>query len=179
MVLQLFTVGVAISMAPGHQPAQSKASQAQSARMAVAAAPAPAQQTRNPQSPSTQTSPKAKAATAKKPTEAMQHEVKMVERMNAERKRFRLRPLRMDFGLLFSARRHARWMSRSGNLQHTTAQVGENIAMGQRSTAEVTQDWMNSPGHRANMLHTEYTRVGAAAHRLAGGRTYWVLQFQR
>jgi uncharacterized protein YkwD len=79
---------------------------------------------------------------------------------------------------MFSARRHARWMSRSGNLQHTTAPVGENIAMGQRSTAEVTQDWMNSPGHRANMLNAGYSRVGAAAHRTQGGRTYWVLQFR-
>ncbi len=51
--------------------------------------------------------------------------------------------------------------------------VGENIACGQRSAAEVVRGWMNSPGHRANILRPEFTRIGVG---LAGGGragTYW------
>jgi uncharacterized protein YkwD len=37
---------------------------------------------------------------------------------------------------------------------------GENIAMGQSSAQEVTTDWMNSPGHRRNILDCRFTRIG-------------------
>ena len=37
---------------------------------------------------------------------------------------------------------------------------GENIAMGQRSPHEVFVDWMNSPGHRANILNANYRDLG-------------------
>ena len=39
--------------------------------------------------------------------------------------------------------------------------VGENIAQGQRNSAEVVTAWMNSPGHRANILEGEFTHMGA------------------
>ncbi|MFI8490980.1 CAP domain-containing protein [Streptomyces rubrogriseus] len=51
--------------------------------------------------------------------------------------------------------------------------VGENIACGQRSPAEVVEGWMNSPGHRANILKAGFTHIGVG---LAGGGragTYW------
>jgi uncharacterized protein YkwD len=47
--------------------------------------------------------------------------------------------------------------------------------MGQSSSREVVRDWMNSPGHRANILGS-YRRVGAAAYRSKGGAIYWCLQ---
>lgn len=37
--------------------------------------------------------------------------------------------------------------------------AGENIAMGQRTAEEVMEDWMNSPGHRSNILNSDYTHV--------------------
>ncbi|MFC8083215.1 CAP domain-containing protein [Streptomyces sp. NPDC057340] len=55
--------------------------------------------------------------------------------------------------------------------------VGENIACGQRSPAEVVEGWMNSPGHRANILKADFTRIGIG---LAGGGragTYWTQLF--
>lgn len=104
-------------------------------------------------------------------------ERKLVEKTNVVRRRFGLRPLRLDRGLLFSARRHAYWMTRNHTLQHTTATVAENIAMGQTSSDEAIQSWMNSPGHRANMLNTSYSRVGAAAYVASNGSTYWCIQF--
>lgn len=38
--------------------------------------------------------------------------------------------------------------------------VAENLAQGYDTTTEVTQGWMNSPGHRASIVHTKYTDVG-------------------
>jgi len=104
-------------------------------------------------------------------------EENLIELTNAERARFGLRPLRLDASLLKSARSHAGWMARSGNLQHTTAAVAENIAMGQQSSAEAVRSWMNSSGHRANMLNASYTRIGPAAYTGRNGRIFWCLQF--
>ncbi|WP_246066924.1 CAP domain-containing protein [Paenibacillus koleovorans] len=39
---------------------------------------------------------------------------------------------------------------------------GENIARGQRSPSEVMTQWMNSPGHRANILNGNFTQIGVA-----------------
>lgn len=49
---------------------------------------------------------------------------------------------------------------------------GENIAWGQKSVSEVMESWMNSPGHRMNILDPDYTHVGLAYY---GG--FWVQQF--
>jgi uncharacterized protein YkwD len=37
---------------------------------------------------------------------------------------------------------------------------GENIAWGQRTPDAVMQDWMDSPGHRRNILNCEFTTIG-------------------
>ena len=43
---------------------------------------------------------------------------------------------------------------------YTWSNVGENIARGQRNPAEVVESWMNSPGHRANILNPEFRYMG-------------------
>ncbi|MFI2414499.1 CAP domain-containing protein [Streptomyces sp. NPDC018947] len=55
--------------------------------------------------------------------------------------------------------------------------VGENIACGQRSPAEVVEGWMHSPGHRANILTAGFTRIGVGL--AGGGRAgmYWTQLF--
>lgn len=40
--------------------------------------------------------------------------------------------------------------------------AGENIAKGQTTPSQVMKDWMNSPGHRANILNNSYTHIGIA-----------------
>ncbi|MYZ39833.1 MULTISPECIES: CAP domain-containing protein, partial [unclassified Streptomyces] len=55
--------------------------------------------------------------------------------------------------------------------------IGENIACGQRSPREVVTGWMNSPGHRANILKPDFTHLGIG---FAGGGpagTYWTQLF--
>lgn len=51
---------------------------------------------------------------------------------------------------------------------------GENIAQGQRSAAEVHDAWMNSEGHRANILNCSFTAIGVGLH--AGSWT-WTQNF--
>nr|WP_255570673.1 CAP domain-containing protein [Cohnella sp. CFH 77786] len=50
--------------------------------------------------------------------------------------------------------------------------AGENIAMGQRTPQEVMTAWMNSPGHRANILNANYTSIGVAYY-----NGEWVQEF--
>ncbi len=54
--------------------------------------------------------------------------------------------------------------------------VGENIAAGQFSPAHVMNSWMNSEGHRANILDTGYASIGIGAVEV-DGRYYWVQCF--
>ena len=54
--------------------------------------------------------------------------------------------------------------------------VGENIAAGQRTVTEVMDAWMNSPGHRANILNEGFDSVGIG-YVSQGGKQYWVQMF--
>jgi uncharacterized YkwD family protein/spore coat assembly protein SafA len=65
-----------------------------------------------------------------------------------------------DFGLRFAA-------------------AGENIAEGQRTPQEVMNAWMNSAGHRANILSAAYTQIGVGAAKAANGTLYWTQMFIR
>ncbi|MNW62469.1 Cysteine-rich secretory protein family protein [compost metagenome] len=50
--------------------------------------------------------------------------------------------------------------------------AGENIAKGQKSAEEVVKDWMNSPGHKANILNSNYKLIGVGYY-----NGYWVQEF--
>ncbi|MBX3415104.1 MAG: CAP domain-containing protein [Pirellulales bacterium] len=102
----------------------------------------------------------------------------IVQRTNAERARNGLPPLEVDHTLVRSARRHAVWMTRARNMRHTTAPVAENIAMGQRDSREAVRSWMNSSGHRANILSRGHRKIGVAAFRTPEGTIYWCQQFR-
>lgn len=54
--------------------------------------------------------------------------------------------------------------------------AGENIARGQTSVAQVMDDWMDSPGHRANILNCSYRNVGIGFVTGPGG-PWWVQDF--
>lgn len=56
---------------------------------------------------------------------------------------------------------------------------GENIAMGQRTPQEVVKAWMNSPGHRGNMLSTAFTEIGVGVAKNKNGSYYWTQMFIR
>ncbi len=109
--------------------------------------------------------------------------------INIERAERKLPRLTMDNKLTAAARSHAVDMSRRGYFSHTSLDgegmsgrlrragasyttAGENIAHGQTSAASVVKSWMNSPGHRRNILNPKYSKVGNARF-----DNYWVQDF--
>ena len=66
-------------------------------------------------------------------------------------------------------------MMESFGLRFTAA--GENIAMGQRTPQEVVTAWMNSPGHRSNILSPTYIQIGVGLAKDKNGICYWTQMF--
>lgn len=58
-------------------------------------------------------------------------------------------------------------------------QAGENIAWGQHSPKEVMNAWMNSSGHRANIMNPSFTTIGVGYYENANGTDYWCQLFTR
>ena len=106
-------------------------------------------------------------------------EENIVKHTNSARAKFGLASLEIDHDLMQSARQHAKWMARSQSLTHTSRPVAENIAMGQPDSQNVVRCWMNSPGHRANILNGGHRRIGVAAYCTPAGTIYWCQQFRR
>lgn len=105
----------------------------------------------------------------------------MVKDVNAQRAAHGLPPLVIDPELLAGAQSHAVWMAKYRSMEHARG-FRENIAMGQPNTAVVIRTWMNSSGHRANILARGITRIGVGAARsCAGGKCgtiYWCQRFR-
>ncbi|HZG38545.1 MAG TPA: CAP domain-containing protein [Nodosilinea sp.] len=115
--------------------------------------------------------------------------------VNTERQRANLSPLVMNDKLTTAAQRHAQDMAISRRMSHTGSDgstmrsridatqynwstIGENVAMGQPTAAAVMRAWMNSPGHRQNILNPAFTELGVG-YATAGGRIYWAQVFAR
>jgi uncharacterized protein YkwD len=107
-----------------------------------------------------------------------------------------LQPLAADPALEQAALDQAKLMVRAGKMNHTTGigrsfasrmsdyetngGAAENIAYGAFGTDELFRRWMNSPGHRRNMLNPTFTRYGlASAKETNGNRRYWALVLAR
>ncbi len=118
---------------------------------------------------------------------------KVLELTNAERAKHGAAPLKLEERLIQSAK----WMAGDmaefnyfGHIDRLRRGVGdrvktygyryrvvaENIAAGQQTPEEVVQAWMDSPGHRANLLDSDFVEIGLAYVQAAGTtyRHYWV-----
>lgn len=113
-----------------------------------------------------------------KQVDLLQIEKNIVEYTNSERAKFGLASLEIDKDLMDSAREHGQWMARNTRMVHTSKPVAENIAMGQSHSSDAVRDWMNSSGHRRNILNSGHRRIGVAAYQAANGRIYWCQQFR-
>lgn len=72
----------------------------------------------------------------------------------------------------------ARVSQRASAVGYAWISIGENIAFGQRSVAEVMDSWLTSPGHCANIMNPSFTQMGVGyAHNAATGRPYWTQVF--
>ena len=93
--------------------------------------------------------------------------------------------LDLDKTLINYAQKHAEWMARKNNLNHSDISVlmgkyhtaGENIAWNQEDEEEVTNSWMNSSGHRANILNRSFSKVGFGVASAKDGSLYWCTVF--
>jgi uncharacterized protein YkwD len=121
-------------------------------------------------------------------------ESEVIQLINQERGKEGLAPLSEQSQLTQAARLHSQDMACNQFFSHlspengdvadrVTAQgyqysaIGENIAGGYSSPASVVEGWMNSTGHRANIMSGTYTQVGVGYVYLAGSKlgTYWTL----
>lgn len=55
--------------------------------------------------------------------------------------------------------------------------AGENIAYGQKTPEQVMEGWMNSPGHRANIMNKNFTKIGVGYYQNSNGVKYWTQLF--
>ncbi|EEQ57797.1 SCP-like protein [Clostridiales bacterium 1_7_47FAA] len=118
----------------------------------------------------------------------------VVRLVNEERAKAGLPALTVDRGAASAAQVRAKEIERSFshtrpdgssfNSALTEAGVnfsgaGENIAYGQNSPEKVMEGWMNSSGHRANILNSSYTSIGVGHYQNASGVNYWTQLFIR
>ncbi|GAB7040105.1 hypothetical protein JCM9533A_39550 [Catenuloplanes niger JCM 9533] len=71
----------------------------------------------------------------------------------------------------------SRFTERTRRAGFTRRAMGENIAWGYRDARGVMRGWLNSPGHRRNMLNCDSTMIGVGAVRNAKGVLYWTQEF--
>jgi uncharacterized protein (TIGR03000 family) len=112
---------------------------------------------------------------------------------NAERKKKDLPELKPNPKLFAAARKHSENMARLEKLAHelegkkpsdrTKAAgyaggfIGENVAYGPTNAEEVVTGWMNSEGHRANLLNKNFTEIGIGVAKNEKGETYYTQVF--
>ncbi len=124
-----------------------------------------------------------------------QYEKKVVQLVNDERAKKGLEPLEMNNRLSGLAHMKSKDMADNNYFSHTSPTygspfemmkqfdfnyrtAGENIAAGQRTPESVVQGWMNSPGHRANILNENFTQIGVGYVEGSGQYgTYWTQEF--
>lgn len=113
----------------------------------------------------------------------------LCELVNVERAKAGVKPLKLYIALSEVAQDHAFDMATNGYFSHTSLDgrspfqrmkdagisytyAGENIARGYTTPAQAMNGWMNSSGHKANILNSKYGRVGLGFY-----QNYWVQDF--
>jgi len=130
------------------------------------------------------------------PVYASQYDTELLQLTNAQRQSMGLTPLCLSSQLGQAAQFHAQDMAdnnyfshtgldgsqvwdRAGWFGYTYYRISENIALGYNNPSAVMDGWMNSPGHRANLLDSEVTEIGFGyAYSYSGDYGhYWVQVF--
>ncbi|MHB9856843.1 sigma-70 family RNA polymerase sigma factor [Streptomyces sp. YIM S03343] len=172
------------SVTPSASPSKKAGGAKKTPRPAKKSASAPARSTRPPQT--APTAPKAQPA----PTGTVAQVVALV---NKERAAAGCGPLTENAQLEQAAQAHSDDMAARNFFEHTNpdgadpgqritaagyrwSTYGENIAEGQQTPQEVMDAWMNSSGHRANILNCSFKDIGVGVHRGSGG-PWWTQDF--
>lgn len=121
----------------------------------------------------------------------LSYEKEVVRLVNVERKKNGLKELTYDWELSRVARYKSQDMKDKSYFSHTSPTygspfqmmknfgityrtAGENIAKGQATPEAVVKAWMNSSGHRANILNSSFTHIGVG---YVSGGNYWTQMF--
>jgi uncharacterized protein YkwD len=123
-----------------------------------------------------QTSASQSAPVDNSPTYEVEH--RLLNAINAIREKYGLKALILDTQLHRTARQHCGWMANAHSMVHSTFPYAENIAMGQADVDGVMNSWMNSSGHRANILNPSYTKIGLSGYASPSGSPFWCQQFE-
>lgn len=119
------------------------------------------------------------------------YEQQVIDLVNVQRKNYGLSELKANWELSRVARIKSQDMRDNGYFSHTSpiygspftmiknfgisyTSAGENIARGQKTPQAVVNAWMNSEGHRANILNASFTQIGVGY--VADGN-YWTQMF--
>ncbi|MCA1319096.1 SafA/ExsA family spore coat assembly protein [Bacillus tianshenii] len=114
--------------------------------------------------------------------------------VNQERSKYGLQPLKLNWELSRVARYKSQDMIDKYYFSHTSPTygspftmmknfgisyraAGENIAAGQKTPQEVMNAWMNSEGHRKNILSSQYTEIGVGYAKGGSYGHYWTQMF--
>lgn len=129
------------------------------------------------------------------PAEADQYATRIVDLVNEERAQRNLRPLTTNATLTRLASDYGCEMIEGNYFEHTDPitgstvgsralaatyyfkKVGENLAGGFTSPEETMSQWMDSPGHRANILDEDFIEMGTAVRTGGSYHWYWVQEF--
>lgn len=111
---------------------------------------------------------------------------------NGQRRRARVSPLRLHSRLMAAAQAHSKDMARHLFMSHNSSDgtpfgrritryykgaAAENVAYGQTSSQDVMRSWMNSTGHRRNILKPNFRYMGIGYARGRNNRLYWAQTF--
>ncbi|MDD2189372.1 MAG: CAP domain-containing protein [Eubacteriales bacterium] len=124
------------------------------------------------------------------------YEQQVVDMVNKERAAAGLPALKVNTKLAGVAEKKAEDLRDKNYFSHTSptygspfdmmkqfgisySSAGENIAKGQKTPDSVMNGWMNSPGHKANILNTSFSEIGVGYVTDSNGTTYWVQMFIR
>ena len=120
-------------------------------------------------------------------------ELEVVRLVNIERAEHGVSPLTIDPKLMMAARFKAQSMADQDYMSHTGVygapwelmrvfgvkprSAAENVARGQSTPEAVVRAWMNSDGHRRNILSERYHVIGVGAYANENGRLFWAQMF--
>ena len=136
--------------------------------------------------------PTAKPAPSAPPSRQSQFEAEVVSLTNAARSDAGCDPLHTDSRLRQAARAHSADMAARGYFDHNspdgttpwdrmkdagyTSPSGENIARGYQTPEAVVEGWLDSPGHRRNILNCESKAIGVGVY-FGDGGPWWTQDF--
>jgi uncharacterized protein YkwD len=179
----------AATSAPPAAPAPRATTSPSASRSAAAKATAKAK--------ATKASPKPAPATTKAQTGLAAQESEVIRLVNVERRKAGCGTVALNTKLRTAIRLHVQELGTHGNLyishvsddgrtfteraaeQGYNAAGGENVARGQRNAAAVMDSWMNSAGHRANILNCSFKAIGVGAAKGVDGSIVWGQIFGR